>query len=549
MKKVLVSLTMLLAMGYHLAAQPMPADSLENIRLEEVVVSATRAGRNTPVAYRNISAQEIKQENAANNLPLILQTLPSVVAITEGGTGVGNTTLRVRGTDATRINVTLNGMPLNNPESSEVYWVNLPDLSNSLQSVQLQRGVGTSTNGGSAFGASLSLKTAGGRSNAYGEASSSIGSYGTFASTLAAGTGILQNGLSLDARYSHVESDGYIRNAFADHQNLYAALSHYTGKQLLRLVYLRGRQRTGITWEGVSKKQMEDNEYGRRYNPTGEYFDNAGNRFYYPNESDNYHSDILQLIYTRRVNDYLDLNANLSYNRGFGYYENFKENQKLKSKFGFEPQRVEGVTYERSDVVRRKMMENQFYVANVMLDYRRHAWKLQSGAVYSFYNGDHFGKLPWVKYNENISPHAKWYENNGKKQDISFFVKAEYEINGAWSIFGDLQGRFIDYKLSGIDDDVKTDLTGKYRYHFFNPKAGLFFRPNLNNSLYASVAVGNREPLRADFKNAMQTKREILPERMYDFELGYRFGKASAHFGVNLYYMLYNLRPRNRCHS
>jgi len=536
MKREIISLCCTFAAATALFAQK---DTVKSVSLDEVVVATTRAGNRTPMAYSNVSAAELKQNNAAGNLPVVLQTLPSVVAFTEGGTGVGNTAFRIRGTDATRINVTLNGMPLNNPESSEVFWVNLPDLSSSLQSVQLQRGVGTSTNGGSAFGASLSLQTAGGRPAAYGEASTAVGSYNTFQSTIAAGTGILSNGLSFDARYSQIASDGYIRNAFVDHNNLYLALSHYADRQLLRFAYLRGRQKTGITWEGVSKEQMEDKEYGRRYNPAGEYYDDAGNRLYYGNETDNYASDIAQLIYTRNLTDYLDLSANASYSYGFGYYENFREDNKF-SKFGFQPQVVNGDTIKSSDVIRRKMMENHFYVANVALSYHRDGWHIQGGAMFSLYDGNHFGKLPWVKHNENISPNDKWYDNNGKKQDVNFFAKAEYQFNEQWSVFGDVQWRFVDYKFKGIDDDVKTDLTSEHKYNFFNPKAGVFFRPDVYSSLYASFAVGNREPLRADFKDAMQTGSEILPERMYDVELGYKLNKNSYHLGANLYCMLYD---------
>jgi len=248
-------------------ADTAPSDSIKNIRLEEVIVSSTRAGTQTPISYSNISAAEIKRQNAARNIPAILQNTPSLVSFTEDGLGVGNTYFRIRGTDATRINVTLNGMPLNNPESQEVFWVNLPDLSNSLQSIQIQRGVGTSTNGSGAFGASISLQTTGARSEAYGEASTAVGSYGTFLSNIAAGTGILDNGLSFDARYSRVLGDGYVRNGSVNHTNLYAALSHYTDNQLIRLIYLKGVEHTGITWEGVSEEQMQDEEYGRRYNP------------------------------------------------------------------------------------------------------------------------------------------------------------------------------------------------------------------------------------------------------------------------------------------
>src|SRR5690554_1743239 len=258
MKKVffLFMLIFLLANGYQLHA--ISPDSLSHIQLEDVVVSGTRAGNNTPVSYSNISKSDIRKENAARNIPAIIQTTPSLVSFTEDGLGVGNTYLRIRGTDATRINVTLNGMPLNNPETQEVFWVNLPDLSNSLQNIQIQRGVGTSTNGSAAFGASISLQTTGARSESYGETSTAVGSYGTFSSSSAVGTGILDNGLSFDARFSRVIGEGYVRNGTVNHTNLYASLSHYTDIQLIRLSYIKGVQHTGITWEGVSDEQMRE---------------------------------------------------------------------------------------------------------------------------------------------------------------------------------------------------------------------------------------------------------------------------------------------------
>jgi iron complex outermembrane receptor protein len=383
MKKVflLFMLIYISAAGYQLGA--MSPDSLSHIELEEVIVSGIRAVANTPVSYSNISMSEIRRDNAARNIPAILQTTPSLVSFTEDGLGVGNTYLRIRGTDATRINVTLNGMPLNNPETQEVFWVNLPDLSNSLQNIQIQRGVGTSTNGSAAFGASISLQTTGARSESYGETSTAVGSYGTFSSSSAVGTGILDNGLSFDARFSRVIGEGYIRNGTVDHTNFYAALSHYTDKQLLRLSYIKGIQHTGITWEGVSEEQMKDYEYGRRYNPAGEYYDEAGNRLYYDNETDNYYSDIIQLVLSREINRKLSLNAGISYNYGYGYYENYREDRKF-SEFGLDDQIIDGITYSRSDFVRRKMLENDFYVANLGLNYSLNSFKLTFGGMYSY---------------------------------------------------------------------------------------------------------------------------------------------------------------------
>src|SRR5690554_3666085 len=382
MKKVFLSFMLIYisAAGYQLGA--MSPDSLSHIELEEVIVSGTRAGANTPVSYSNISMSEIRRDNAARNIPVILQTTPSLVSFTEDGLGVGNTYLRIRGTDATRINVTLNGMPLNNPETQEVFWVNLPDLSNSLQNIQIQRGVGTSTNGSAAFGASISLQTTGANSEPYGETSTAVGSYGTFLSSIAAGTGILNDGFSFDARFSRVFGEGYVRNGTVNHTNLYASLSHYTDIQLIRLSYIKGVQHTGITWEGVSDEQMRDSVYGRKYNPAGEYYDEMGNRLYHDNETDNYYSDILQLIFSREFNKNLYLNVGLSYNHGFGYYENYRYNRKY-SDFGLEPQSIDGVIYERSDFIRQKLMRNDFYVANIGLNYIRERLNLTFGGMYS----------------------------------------------------------------------------------------------------------------------------------------------------------------------
>ncbi|MDO5523328.1 MAG: TonB-dependent receptor [Bacteroidia bacterium] len=547
MKKVFI-LAGLLALNLSLFAQAnQQTDSLKNVHLEEVVVSATRAGETTPMTYSNISQTEIKRDNAARNIPAILRSIPSLVSFSEDGTGLGNSSMRIRGTDATRINVTLNGMPLNNPESQEVYWVNLPDLSSSLQSIQVQRGVGTSTNGAAAFGASISMRTVGARSEAYGEASTSIGSYNSFSSTIAAGTGILKNGLSFDARYSRNLGDGYIRNGFVNHSNLYAAISHYTDNQLIRLSYINGKQKTGITWEGLSPEDLE--EHGRRYNQAGKYLDEADNVHFYDNETDNYYSHILQLLYTRELNNYLSLNTSLSYNNGFGYYENyrsdpyggFKRGDKFSS-YGLPDQTVDGTTYSRSQLIRQKLMRNDFYVANLSLNYTKNALNWIFGGTYSFYDGDHYGKLPWVKFNQNIPENYEWYRNVGKKGEFNFFTKAEYRFTNRLSLFGDVQFRNISYRFSGIDDDLE-DITKDFTYNFFNPKAGVFYRIDNRNNLYASVAVGQREPLRTDLKESIKGgggEDRIRPEKMIDYELGYRFANENGlTLGANIYYMDY----------
>lgn len=515
-------------------AEELP-DSLKQVNLNEIIVSATRVNEHAPIAFNNVSAQEIKANNTAKNIPYILQTLPSIVAYSEDGSGVGNTSFRIRGTDATRINVTLNGMPLNNPESQEVYWVNIPDLSNSLQSIQVQRGVGSSTNGSGAFGASISLKTQGARPQAYGEASTGVGSYNTFTSTIAAGTGILKNGLSFDARYSRVTGDGYIRNGKVNHRSAYASASYYNKNQLFKLSYLNGIQHTGITWEGISPEQLKTD---RKYNPAGAYYDEAGNVHYYDNETDNYYSDIIQFTYSNALSDKLSLNVGLSYNHGYGYYENYKADQKFK-KYGLDPQLVNDSTYKSSDVITRKLMKNNFYVGNFTLNYISDKLTLTGGGNLTSYQGDHYGKLLWVKYNKNISDKYEWYRGDADKKEFSVFGKITYNILDNLAIFGDMQYRYIDYRMSGIDDDLE-NITNKNYYSFFNPKAGLSYSFN-NNEVYASLSISNREPLRTDIKESVKggSTQKIQPERMFDYELGYRYSSAIASFNANLYYMRY----------
>ncbi len=540
MKKVFLLPAILLALVSQVKAHEVPSDTLSQIQLEEVIVSGIRAGRNTPVSFSNISASDIKKQNAARNIPIILQTSPSLVSFSEDGLGVGNTAFRIRGTDATRINVTLNGMPLNNPESQEVFWVNLPDLSNSLQNIQIQRGVGTSTNGSAAFGASISLQITGGRPEAYGEASTAVGSYGTFLSHIGGGTGVLKNGLSFDARFSRVLSDGYIRNGKVDHSNLYAALSHYSNRQLLRLIYMKGVQHTGITWEGISEDQIK--KFGRRYNKAGEYKDNAGNRLYYDNETDNYYSDILQLTLARELSQSLSLHAGFSYNHGYGYYENYRYNKDY-SDFGLKPQTIGDSTYSKSDFIRQKLMKNDFYVANINLQYTKEALALTFGGMYSLFDGIHYGKVPWIKYQGSIPTDYEWYRNWGKKSEVNLFAKAEYQLGEKISLFGDLQYRHINYDFHGMDDDFEDLSGGDFRYDFVNPKAGLTYQFNEHSRLYASAAVGQREPLRTDLKDGIKKKaaNPIKPERMIDYELGYRFQNANGiRLGANVYYMDYH---------
>lgn len=511
-------------------------DSIKQVQLDEITVSAVRVSSASSVAHSTLNEQKIKTDNIVKNIPALLQTLPSVVSYTEGGTPVGNTAMRIRGTDATRINVTLNGMPLNNPESQEVYWVNLPDLSNSLKSLQVQRGVGTATAGTASFGGNISMETLGARAKAYGDFSTSYGQYNTFLVTAAAGTGIQKHGLSLDARYSYVSSDGYIRNGKVDHKNLYVVASHQTDNQILKLIYINGIQHTGITWEGITPKQKAKD---RRYNPAGKYKDDNGVVQYYDNETDNYYSNIFQAQYSRYISNRFTLNANLAYNNGYGYYENYKVGEDLKN-LGLPDQIVGGVTYKESDLTRRKLMSNDLYFGGVNLFYNAPKIDMALGTSYTYFDGDHYGRLLWVKHNQNIKEGHQWYKNNSKKKDFNLFLKASYSPTDQLSLTGEVQGRFVDYKMSGTDDDLAA-LEGKNTYSFFNPKLGATYKFNDMNDVYFSFSISNREPIRTDLKESIKGEKPqpIKSERLFDYELGYRFSSPTFNFSSNLYYMDY----------
>lgn len=534
MKKEIISLTAFLS-SISLFSEEIP-DSLKQVNLNEIIVSATRVTERAPIAFSNIGTAQIKENNTAKNIPYILETMPSIVAFSEDGSGVGNTSLRIRGTDATRINVTFNGMPLNNPESQEVYWVNIPDISNALQNIQVQRGVGSSTNGSAAFGASISLKSQGAKPKAYGEASTAIGSYNTVTSTIAAGSGVLNNGLSFDARYSRVTGDGYIRNGSVNHRSAYAAMSYYKNNQLFKLSYINGIQHTGITWEGISPEQMKTD---RRYNPAGKYYDDAGNLHYYDNETDNYYSNIVQLTYTNTLTERLSLNVGLNYNHGYGYYENYKIDRKF-SKYGLQPQLIKDSLHKSSDLIVRKLMKNNFYTGNVAINYTTDQFNFVGGVMMSSYSGDHYGEVRWSKLNQNIPANYKWYTNDADKKEFNIFTKGSYRATDKFTISGDLQYRYIDYRMKGLDDDLE-DITNNNYFSFFNPKGGLSYSFDSKNDVYASLSFAQREPLRTDIKESVKggNNQRIKPEQMLDYELGYRYASKGASFNANIYYMKY----------
>lgn len=501
-------------------------------RLDSIVVSSWRAGVNTPVTFSQVSKKDLERQSSSHSLPMLLSLQPSVVATTEGGLGLGYTKMSVRGTDDTRTNVTINGIAMNDSESQQVFWVNLPSIQSFLSSAQLQRGVGTSANGSGAFGASLNLETNLSGRKAYGAAQISVGSYNTYMTTVAAGTGKSANGFSFDVVYSRGETEGYIRNAKADLNSLYATAGWENENNSLKLNYILGDQKTGITWEGISLQIFEQDP---RYNPAGEYFDDAGNVHYYNNETDNYRQHYVQAAWNHSFGNFLTWNTALNFTKGDGYYENYKADAKF-SKYGLDmPQ-----GRSSSDFIVQKAMDNSFYAANSGLILQKGIVKASVSVSYGYYDGNHFGDVIWSKHLE-LKDAFRWYRNNGTKQDYSGYVRAEVDFANNFTGFADLQYRGVSYSIDGIDSDFM-NLGWKQNYNFFNPKGGFTFAPDDYSRIYASVAVAHREPSRSDIKESIKSgsANRLKAEQLVDVEVGYRYSSENLHLSANLYFMEYD---------
>jgi iron complex outermembrane recepter protein len=512
-------------------AETAGKDSIRNQQMVDVYVFGNRAEKTTPVAQTNLEAKELQSLTMASYMPHVLWMTPSLVATSENGTGSGYSALRIRGTDASRINVTLNGIPQNNPESQEMYWVDLPDLSSTLQSLQIQRGVGTSTNGSGAFGASINMTSRVSGVNPYFETASTVGSYATFQQSVAYGTGELNHGFSLDLRYSNMTSDGYLRNGWTKHQSLFASFTKQFSKSVFRFNYLYGVERTGITWEGPTEYQMNGD---LTFNPAGEIKPGV----YYDNESDNYWQHHFQAFYTQELSKSLLLSASFNYTDGFGYYEQYKQDKKFSS-MNIPNQTVDDSTYKRTDLIRRKTMDNGFYTGSLNLKYAKRNLHVQGGGMYTIFKGDHFGTLLWVEHNENLADNYEWVRNRATKTDANAFIKTEYALTKAINAYVDLQYRYVDYSMSGMDDDDMVDLTQHRTWNFFNPKAGLFWQLNPSQKLFASISVANREPARADLKDSHKFGLTLHSENLTDYELGYTYDDQTYLISVNVYCMNY----------
>ncbi|MBD5226201.1 MAG: TonB-dependent receptor plug domain-containing protein [Bacteroidales bacterium] len=516
-------------------------DSL-TVELHDVEIVANRASAKIPVAFTNVLKSDLRNSNEGRDIPYLLGMTPSMVSTSDAGGGVGYTSLRVRGSDASRINVTANGIPINDAESHQVYWVNMPDLASSLRDIQIQRGAGTSTNGAGAFGASINMITDAPSDDPYAELNASYGSYNTNKQTFRAGSGLLGDHWTADIRLSHVGSDGYIDRAFSKLWSYFGQLAYQNGGTQVRLVAFGGKEETYMAWDYASKEEME--LYGRRYNPCGRYTASDGTTAYYPDQTDHFVQHHFQLLLSQRLTERLHLSAALHYTDDNGYYTQYKTDRTLVE-YGLQPFMLpDGTMVEKSDLVRLKYNRNHFGGATVALNYRHGRWDGAAGAAVNRFQGNHFGQVSWVRnYVGEIDPLQEYYRNRGEKTDANVYARASYTITRDLSAYADLQYRHIDYTIRGVNDvyDWNTGspamLDVDQHYDFFNPKAGLNWTRGAHRA-YASWSVAHKEPVRSNFTEG-DPGRYPTSERMFDYEAGYFYSTRLFAVGANLYYMDY----------
>ncbi len=502
---------------------------------EEVNILATRAQGKYPTTFSTISNKEITSVNLGKDLPYIIQTSPSVVVTSDAGNGVGYTGISIRGTDLTRINVTINGVPLNDAESQGVWFVDMPDLASSTENIQIQRGVGTSTNGAGAFGASINMLTSTLNQEPYGELNFSGGSYGTLKTTVRFGTGLLASKFCVDGRLSYLHSDGYIDRAFSNLKSYYLSAGYFGKSTTLKLITFSGYERTYQAWYGVPKDSLENN---RTYNPAGQYTDKSGNLAYYENQTDNYQQDHYQLIFSQQLIKNWNFNAALHYTRGRGYYENYEQDQPFAA-YGLNDVIIGGDTITSTNLVNRKMMDNDFCGITFSTNYTLpEKLKITVGGAWNRYFGEHFGKVVWAEYASNGNNERNWYYNTGLKKDFNLYTKVTWQILKPVSLFADLQYRHVGYQMEGTLDDQRA-LDQDHRFNFFNPKAGVFFSLSDKHNLYASFGVANREPSRNNYKDADPDNQPTF-ETLYDCEAGYSLTLNHLSVNANVYYMNYH---------
>jgi iron complex outermembrane receptor protein len=551
MKKLFVSVSALL-FGISLVAQQRQKDSIEIEKLDEVLVQAVRVKAESPITHTNISKKEISKRNLGQDMPEILKFLPSVVNTSDAGASVGYTGLRIRGVSSQSTNVTINGIPYNDAESLGTFWVNLGDFASSTESLQLQRGVGTSTNGSGAFGASVNILTDATTYEPTGEISTSFGSFNTRKHTIKFSTGLMNDHFEISGRLSNIASDGYIDRARADLKSYFLQGTYLDGNTRIKAVVFGGEEVTYQSWFGFDPATVAavgenpNIDENRRYNISGIQMDDTGAiTGYYDNQVDNYNQDHYQLHWNQRYAKNWSTTLSFNYTYGRGYFEEYVDDYYYSNILfapdasfnflGLEAITVGGELVDSQDYVRRRWLDNDFYVVNANANYKTNTLDLIFGTSFSHYDGDHFGEVIWAEYASELPPGERYYEGNGKKNDLSAFVKASYQLNDKLSLFGDLQIRNVNYETSGQESTSLQPFDIDVNYTFFNPKAGITYELNTSNDLYFSYARANREPRRADFEN----NPEVRPEQLNDFEMGWRHKKGGFSFNANSYFMLY----------
>lgn len=523
------------------ASDIQPTDSAV-VSLRDVEIVANRAAAKTPVAYTNVSGAELERANDGRDIPFLIESTPSMVTTGDAGGGIGYSSMRIRGVDATRINVTANGVPINDSEGQQVYWVNMPDLASSLRDIQIQRGAGTSTNGAGAFGASVNMLTDAPSMERYAYVGASYGSYNANRQTVKVASGLFGDHWSVDARFSHIGSDGYLDRAFSKLWSYQGQLAYLADNTSVRLIAFGGKEKTYMAWDYASKEEMA--EFGRRYNPCGEYTAADGSTAYYKDQCDNFVQHHIQLILNQRLARDWNLNIVGHYTKGDGYYDQYKTKRTL-IEYGLAPYMdADGNEIEKSDLIRLKFNDNDFGGATLNLRYSNDRIQAVLGTAANWFRGLHYGEIKWVRnYIGALDPNQEYYNNIGRKFDYNVFARADYSIIPDLSAYADLQYRHVRYTIRGVSDNfdyntmAMADLDVHENYNFFNPKVGLTYTNGMHRA-FASWSVAHKEPVRDNFTDGDPNHRPD-PERLFDYELGYTFNHRLFTVGVNLYYMDY----------
>ena len=515
----------LLLISFNVYSQQV-IDTLQGTKqvLDEVIVQSVRVKYSSPISHSNISKSEMSSRNLGQDLPVLLNFLPSVVTTSDAGAGIGYTGIRIRGVSPQSTNITINGIPFNDPESHGTYWVNLPDFVSSVESLQVQRGVGTSTNGSGAFGASINILTDAISESPYAQISNSVGSFNTLKHTVKFSSGKLNDSFELSGRLSKIDSDGYIDRAYSDLKSYFIQGAYIKGNTLIKALTFSGHEKTYQSWYGLSWDELQDN---RRQNP-----------YTYENEIDNYKQDHYQLHWNQKLNEKWSTNLGLNYTYGRGYFEQYREADSVDTYGGIVDSDTDqnGNLTGTTDLIRRRWLDNNFYVLNASTNYNSSKLNLMFNTSYSTYSGDHFGEVIWARnFSKSSSIRDRYYDGNGKKTDFSLFAKGSLILNNAFEFYADFQLRNVNYKTTGYTSDLVNMLLDE-SYSFFNPKFGLSYKLSSQSMVYGSYSRANREPSRSDF----ESNENIKPEQLNDFEIGWRFRKDGLRLNINTYYMLYN---------